>query len=631
MGLKPTAVMTPEEYVGGKGWKVRNAPGELQTQCVFCGDTNKYGHLYINREHGAWKCHRCGEQGSFVELQVKLGDTPALASKELADKWDVWDHLVTVCQDALIDESDAIMYLRRDRGLTPETIGTYRLGWVPRNIMDLMLDRYSLKDLHQAGLVSDKNYPLFWNRIMIPYLHDGRVIAVRAKEIGGNVLQAKDSSIRLFGVDQIRGQAETYLCEGEFDAMYLSQLGYPAAAIPGALSFQEHWVTYFDHSRRVFICMDNDEAGMQGTAKIQREVGPKAKAVTLPLPLGKTSTDITEFFLRDGHTKDEFDALVDEVRGQRLYSMMESTVELHQIMQLDGVKLEIVDFDYFIEPGLLPGQVMVVLAKTGTGKTAFLTQVVHNLSGWESHDKSRGGPSRPILFLSLEQTKAEIANRLLRTGRLYNPWASDDDIHRWHRQFRIVDENRIPSGELLNLVDEYIIETGKSPELLILDYLGYWARSFEGRSRYEQVSEAIMELKGLAKETGIPVVVPHQVNRLQKRGGRLDMDFARDSGVIEESADFMVGLRRPNDKEGDESELLNLDYRQRSDVRLELAKSRHGNVGRESMLLWAPYSLGLVPRGDRIMEERIEAEWKCYDRQMSYDEVLDVHKGRKYV
>ena len=68
--------MTPEAYLRRKGFKLRKAPGEHQTQCPFCGDKNKAGHLYVNREHGAFMCHRCGESGSFYALQEKLGDKP---------------------------------------------------------------------------------------------------------------------------------------------------------------------------------------------------------------------------------------------------------------------------------------------------------------------------------------------------------------------------------------------------------------------------------------------------------------------------------------------------------------------------------------------------------------------------
>lgn len=620
--------MTPEEYVQSKGWKYRLGSGQVQARCPFCGDTNKYGHLYISQEFGAWTCHRCGEKGSFRDLQLRLGDEPEPMWHRAAHVYDVWETLVSISQDALLDNPDAISYLRDERHLSPETIGKYRLGWVPSNVMELMLDEYSLEELRTAGLVTDKNYPLFWDRVLIPYLADDRVIAVRAKQIGGGILQAKESTIRLFGMDDIRKMAEVYVCEGEFDAMVLGQMGYPACAIPGAMSFQEHWVPYFDDARRVFVCMDADEAGVAGAAKIVHIVGAKAKPIALPLPDGATSTDITEFFWRDNHTKDDFDLLVDEVRGQRLFSMVEATASWYQIRSLEGVKLGIKDFDFSIDPGLLPGQVMVLLATTGSGKTAFLTQVIHNLSGWESYDKKQGGgPSHPILMLSLEQTKGEVANRLLRIGRFHNPWASDADITGWHQNFRLVDENRIPSGEVSILLEEFRDEQGCYPELLVIDYLGYWSNSFDKSSRYEQTTAAVHEIKAIAKEYGCSAIVPHQVSRLQKRGDRIDMDHARDAGTIAETGDFVVGLWKPHEKDQDTQETA--DYRRRADTRLGLGKSRHGNQGRESMLLWAPYSLALIERGS-FLEPMVKEEYRRFDEQRTYQEVMEFHQGRRF-
>lgn len=605
-------------YLETKSWNVRKAPGEFQTQCPFCGDKNKYGHLYINREHGAYMCHRCGESGSFYELQTKLGDKPEPASRSVSDKWRVWDDLVTECQDGLLEAPDALRYLREDRGLRAETIGKYRLGWVPNDIMDRMLSRWKLGDLKHAGLITDENYPLFWDRLLIPYFNRNHVVTVRAKAVGGNVLQAKDTSIQLFGADNLRGHAEVFICEGELDAIFLDQMGYPACAIPGAMSFQEHWVTWFDDAKRIFVVLDADDAGRKGAARIEQMLGRRAKVVEFPVPPTQKTTDVTEYFLRDLHTQEEFEELLDRYRGQRLFTFLDGIKERDDLLTREGIKLGWPDLDYALSPGLLPGQVVTVLAKTGAGKTAFLTQICHNLSSWSTYDKTDGGPGVPVLMLSLEQTKAEIMNRLERTSRLYNTSPDVKELNQWYSSLRICDENKIPPQDVPHIIDEFIDDVGVPPRVIIVDYLGYWARAFKGKTKYEQVSEAIMELKRLAKDTETVILAPHQVSRLGKVGQRIDMDFARDSGVVEETSDFVFSLFRPGeDKENEEN---------RMDVRLEILKSRHGNVGKQVLMLWAPYSLALVPRGGRL-EQKVKAEWLMAEAQADYEEVLKMHKG----
>jgi hypothetical protein len=620
--------MSPEEYLQAKGFKVRIGSGELQTQCPFCGDTNKYGHLYVNRDHGAYFCHRCGAAGSFHQLQGEFGDKTDLDGYLSIGA--VWKDMVALSRDSLLEEPDAWSYLRTTRGLTAETIDKYHLGWVPPNWMDSMLKKWTIKELMAAGLVIDrdgKHYPLFWNRVLIPYLYKDRVVTLRAKEIGGGLLQAKDTSIRLFGVDNIADTRDAYVCEGEFDAMFLDQAGYPACAVPGALSFQENWVAFFASHVRVILCLDADDAGRKGTAKIVDFLGDKARPVEWPVPEGQRSTDVTEFFLRDLHVKEAFDALVRTAFPPKSLTFIEVMGLVTEMASHDGLKLNIRDIDLNIEPGILPGQIVTLLAKTGTGKTAFLTQVANNLSGYSNYQGTDHGPAEPVLFLSLEQTSAEVGNRLLRAARIVNPWASDPEIAEWYSNFRINDSNRLSSQELREIAEDFEEQVGTPPKLILLDYLGYWARSFSKASRYEQVSEAIMELKALAKETGAAIIAPHQVSRIQKRGVELDMDMARDSGVVEESSDFMFGLYKPSEKSKDD--FGEDSYRARADVRLEILKSRHGGVGRQSMLLWAPYSLSFVARGSEY-EKRVAHEWTMYDIQAGYSDVLESHRNVYY-
>lgn len=622
--------MTPEAYLRRKGYKLRNAPGEHQTQCPFCGDKNKAGHLYVNREHGAFYCHRCGESGSFFKLQEKLGDRPEPSSKQLADKWAVWDAMVEICQDSLLSNREMLDYLKKKRHLKPATIGKYRLGFAPDDLIPQLQERgFQRSDLKHAGLYSEKDNPLFWNRLIIPYFQRDRVVTVRGKHIGSNTLQAKDTSIHLYGVDNIRGHAEVYICEGELDAMYLDQLGYPACSIPGALSWQEHWNWWFEDVRRVFIVLDADDAGHKGALKIAQALGRKARIITLPVPDDEETTDITEYFIRDGYTTGDFDELISEMRGQRLYSVEEALEERDAMRLKQGLLTGWATLDRAIHPGLLPGQIVTILAKTGAGKTALLTQLNHNLSSWQPFDKTSTGPSVPTLVLSLEQTKAEIGERLQRIGSLFNPWADRKDMAQWYSRVLICDENRIPSSDIPLLLEEFVEEVGMEPRLVVVDYLGYWSRAFKGKSKYEQVSEAIMSLKEIAKANGVAIIAPHQVSRAGRAGQRLELDFARDSGVVEETSDFVFSMFRPDIPEDQVDEA---SWQQKAEVKIEILKSRHGAVGRTFTFYWAPYSLALVERdNDPVVTRRIEKEWACEAKEFLYEDVLQVHQGQKWI
>jgi hypothetical protein len=195
----------------------------------------------------------------------------------------------------------------------------------------------------------------------------------------------------------------------------------------------------------------------------------------------------------------------------------------------------------------------------------------------------------------------------------------------WYSASRVNDENKIPPGEVPVLIEEFIDEVGVPPKVLMVDYLGYWSRAFPKKSKYEQVSEAIMELKRIAKEHEITVIAPHQVSRAGRIGERLELDFARDSGVVEETSDFVISLFKPGTKFDEDEESDQRDWRKRADTRLEVLKSRHGGVGTTVMMWWAPYSLALDERGSWL-EKSVEDEWYSESMGLLYEEVLTAHR-----
>lgn len=627
--------MSPEDYLAAKGLTPKRAgPGssELLIRCMSCGDSEnkRHAHCYVNREHGAWKCHRCGADGSFADLQRLFGDEPDPYVKDTKARWRVFLHTVDVCQDLLLDYPDVMKYLREERGLSPETIGKYRLGFMGKGYFDAMKKRgFNMADLREAGLVAENGNSLsLGNRIIIPYLDGDDVLTVRGKMIGGNTLQARGVTLSLFGIDNVRAKEEVLICEGEMDTMLADQMGYNACGIPGADTFKPLWASPFESARKVYIALDMDDAGNKGAEKIQEILGDRAKRVELPVPEGEDGVDLTDYFLRDGHTADEFHALVQSVFPKRLYTITEALVERDEVMKMTGIALGWKDFDHWVHPGLLPGQVMVVLAKTGVGKTAWLTQVLHNLSAhwkFEEGEHKQVGPGIPMLVLSLEQTKAELVERMRRIGNFFDPWITRQQFASAYTNVRLNDENKVPPEDIDSIIDEYSEGIGTPPRILILDYLGYWARSFKGGSRYEQVSEAIMEAKAIAKRHHAIIIIPHQVSRTGKKGERLELDFARDSGVVEETADFAVSLWAPHKRDDDDPN-GQASAQERADVRLEILKSRHGGVGREARMTWAPASLALPSAGDTRLRAAALKEFELLDKGYLYEQIYGWHR-----
>ena len=86
-----------------------------------------------------------------------------------------------------------------------------------------------------------------------------------------------------------------------------------------------------------------------------------------------------------------------------------------------------------------------------------------------------------------------------------------------------------------------------------------------------------MELKQLARELDIPVIVVSQLSReVEKRHDKRPMlSDLRESGSIEQDADVVILLYREDYYERDES----ANYSDVSDIVLHVAKNRHGRTG----------------------------------------------------
>ncbi|PYK90109.1 MAG: replicative DNA helicase [Verrucomicrobia bacterium] len=116
-------------------------------------------------------------------------------------------------------------------------------------------------------------------------------------------------------------------------------------------------------------------------------------------------------------------------------------------------------------------------------------------------------------------------------------------------------------------------------QLIIVDYLQL-LRSTSRRAqdnRQLEISEISAGLKGLAKELKIPVIVVAQLNRQpeQRSGGKPRLSDLRESGSIEQDADLVGLLVRPEIYEEDEEARAE----KAGEAELIIAKQRNGPVG----------------------------------------------------
>ena len=229
--------------------------------------------------------------------------------------------------------------------------------------------------------------------------------------------------------------------------------------------------------------------------------------------------------------------------------------------------------------GLRPGQMIVIGARPGVGKTSFALNLMTNAAF--------NGAS--VAMFSLEMSKVEIAQRLLaanarvglqeiRSARIRNEqWpqilqATNDlsqlDIMIDDTPGTTVTEIRAKARRILR---------GKPLGLVIIDYLQLISPPSGGHradSRATEVSEMSRGIKIMAKDLGVPVVALSQLNRTveNRTGKRPQRSDLRESGSIEQDADVVALL----DRSMNEDEAAREDRPAMNETTFIIAKNRSG-------------------------------------------------------
>jgi replicative DNA helicase len=229
--------------------------------------------------------------------------------------------------------------------------------------------------------------------------------------------------------------------------------------------------------------------------------------------------------------------------------------------------------------GLQPSELVILAARPSMGKTALALNIAENVAV-----RNR----EPVAIFSLEMSKESLLLRMLasqarvdahkfRTGHM-----NRDD---WGRITASLGE----LGEAPIWIDDSasstVLEMGakarrlkrdRGLSLMIVDYLQLVvpATSRRASNRQEEVSSMSRALKGLAKELKVPVLVLSQLTRAPEREERKpQLSDLRESGAIEQDADVVLFINRPNFYKSD------LPDEERAKSEVIIAKQRNGPTG----------------------------------------------------
>ncbi len=299
--------------------------------------------------------------------------------------------------------------------------------------------------------------------------------------------------------------------------------------------------------------------------------------------------------IRQGKKTNDPSKLGDIIIGEVYTTLQRLTSEEKDLYK--GYPTGFADLDK-IMTGLHRSDLVLVGARPAMGKTSFALNLARNVA--------MIGNRKTIMF-SLEMTKEQLAMRVLATEARVNSAkmrTGELDAEDWERlgmatgvlskcELYFDDTSSITVAEM-----KAKIRRMKNVECVIIDYLGLIRPSGRVENRVQAVSEITRELKMMAKDLSIPVVVCAQLSRGTEGRGkshRPQLADLRESGSIEQDADIVLMLYRPDYYKGEEDDdnTENDDGEQEiaNQAEIIVAKNRHGPTETVKMVWDADHTL----------------------------------------
>jgi len=293
--------------------------------------------------------------------------------------------------------------------------------------------------------------------------------------------------------------------------------------------------------------------------------------IVLEKSIGRQVIEISNLSLREAYSNTLTANELLESAEKRIFAIAEEqvtgeTVELKEVVteamerigaraesthQVTGVSTGFIDLDD-LTGGFQPTQLIILAARPSMGKTAFALNICESVSV---------DNKKPVLFVSLEMGKVELAERLLcarsrveghklRTGQNFR----GQDMALLGKAYdelraspMFIDDT--PSRNVMQIAaNARRLKLRHGIGMVVIDYIQLIDSEETRDSRQEQIAKISRRLKGLARELQVPVVALSQLNRAveNREDRRPRMADLRESGAIEQDADLVLLLHRPD-------------------------------------------------------------------------------------
>ncbi|WP_245326302.1 replicative DNA helicase [Hymenobacter wooponensis] len=207
-----------------------------------------------------------------------------------------------------------------------------------------------------------------------------------------------------------------------------------------------------------------------------------------------------------------------------------------------------------VTSGWQPSDLVIIAARPGMGKTAFVVSAMRNAAVEFK---------KPVAIFSLEMSSLQLVNRLisaeaeLDSEKIKKGNLADYEWAQLNHKISALSSAPIYIDDTPGLSIRELrtkcrrLKAHHDIQMIIIDYLQLMTGNTDGKgggNREQEIASISRALKGIAKELNVPVLALSQLSRsVETRGGdkKPQLSDLRESGSIEQDADMVVFLYRP--------------------------------------------------------------------------------------